>query len=383
MRIGDLPLDAVLVHARDLAAAGGPPVPDRVETISDLAVTGAADILRASRSLAERDGALLLSSGGTTGRPKLTFVPHHQALDRLAERWSPLSPGRVLLNLFNAGRMWASHYYMHKLAEHSRATVVPFGPLGVGEAASWCPAFAEMGVDAIAGTPTGLADFAEGALASGLDLPVTTIVWMAEPWTDTKLAAVREAFPRAGFWGNYGSVETYVIGVNDPGCDISALHLLPGQVLEPDDDGALLTRAGDGWTVPVVRYRLGDRVAPADCCCGRPDGLRVLGRSDDAVKFRGATFGIGEVLAAVRSLPGVEDAQLALASSDGSRRVTRGLTVRFVGDATSGEVTDTLFRTFTRFRAIHAHDPGAVAAVRADRLHRVERTNKVPPAVWS
>ncbi|MBB6174731.1 phenylacetate-CoA ligase [Nocardiopsis mwathae] len=383
MGIGAVALDDVLVHARELAAAGGQAPPERVEDVSDLPVTGAADILCASRHAAASDGALLMSSGGTTGRPKPTFVPHHQALARLTEHWNPLGPGRVLLNLFNAGRMWASHYYMLKLAEHSRATVVPFGPLAPDEVAAWSPAFADLGVDAIAGTPTGLADFAEGVLAAGAEIPVTTVIWMAEPWTDSKRDLVCRAFPRAGFWGNYGSVETYVIAVNDPSCDASVLHLLPGQLLEPDPDGALLTRAGDGWTVPVVRYRLGDRVTAADCVCGRPDGLRVLGRADDTVKFRGATFGIGEVLAAVRSLPGVDDAQLALTASDGSRRSTRRLTVRFVGEAGADGVTDHLLHVFDRFRVVAARHPDAVSALRVDRLDRVDRTTKVPPAVWS
>ncbi|WP_344263815.1 phenylacetate--CoA ligase family protein [Streptomyces sodiiphilus] len=381
--IGRLPVPEVLAHADRLARTGGPSVPQGARELADLPVTGPAEVLGISRNAAERHGALLLSSGGTTGEPKLTFVPHHQAVERLSARWRPLVPGSIMLNAFNAGRMWASHYYMQRLAEHSGATVIPFGPLTAEDAMAWAPRLARIGVTAVAGTPTGLADLAEGVLAAGAELPVKTVIWMAEPWTDTKRDAVTRAFPQAGFWGNYGSVETYVIAVNDPRCDPAVLHLLPEQVLEPDDGGALLTRVGEGWTVPVVRYRLGDRVAPAECRCGRGDGLRVLGRADDMVKFRGATFGIGEVLDVVRSVPGVTEAQLGLAGADGDRRTAERLTVRFLGTADAEDVTAELLRAFDRFRQVMSHHPKAVTAVRAERLARIDRTTKVPPATWS
>ncbi len=380
--IGQVPLEGVREHAEVLAALGGPEVPPESAGLTEFAVSGPTEIFTATRAAAERGGSVLMSSGGTTGKPKLTHLPHAMGLDRLTRSWRPLGPGNVMLNLFNAGRMWGSHYYMQALAEKCRCTVIPSGPYPVDEVERWLPMFKELGLDALAGTPTGLADFAEGVLAVGETLPVKVIIWMGEPWIGSKRELVRQAFPEAGLWGNYGSVETWVMGTNSPGCDETVLHLLPDQVIEPDEKGALLTRAGDGWTVPTIRYRLGDNVESARCRCGRPDGLRVTGRADDAVSLRSGLFRVSELLEIAREEPGVDDAQLVLTRSNDSARAASAFTLEFTGEAEPGAVIDRLFREFYQLAAVERGYPGSIAAQRVTALNRIDRTNKVPAAVW-
>ncbi|MFJ9742386.1 AMP-binding protein [Streptomyces sp. NPDC101166] len=380
--LGDLPWEDVLAQARRLETRGGAKVPPDAARLSDLPVTGPAEILSVTREAAVGPGALLMSSGGTTGKPKLTYVPYHQAVDRLLEQWRPLTPESVMLNLFNPGRLWASHYYMQTLGERSHCTVVPSGPFAPEDVAGWLPMFRDIGLDALAGTPTALADFAEGVLAAGEPLPIRTVIWMAEPWTDAKHQTVAKAFPDAGYWANYGSVETYIIGTNTPECELQTLHLMPDQMLELEEAGALLTRRGAGWTMPAVRYRLGDRLAAAECRCGRPDALRVLGRADDAVSLRSALFSVGEVLAHARELAGVDEAQLVLTRATDSLKAATALTLEYTGDADAEAVRAHLTSEFYHLAAVHARFPGAITARRTGRLSRVERTNKVPPAVW-
>lgn len=382
LTIGHLDWPDIGRTARELADLGGAPVPPDPTSLADLLVTGPAEILAVSRSMSRSAGAVVMSSGGTTGRPKLTYVPYHQALGRLLEVWRPLHPGDVLLNLFTPGRLWASHYYMQALAQRCGCDILPAGPYEPDEAAAWLPMFADLGVTAAAGTPTALADLARAVLDSGRTLPLRKLIWMAEPWTLEKEAAVRSAFPGIEFWGNYGSVETYVIATNDPRCDAATLHLMPDQVLEPDDAGALLTRRGGGWTVPTVRYRLGDRVSAAACRCGRPDGLRVDGRADDAIKLHGALVGIGEVLAVVRRQPGVRDAQLVLSRGGGSRHDVRHVAVHVTGDACADRVRAGLLREFYDLGVVAQHHPDAIAVTAVTALARVRRTNKIPPMVW-
>ncbi|MEV0962403.1 AMP-binding protein [Streptomyces sp. NPDC049910] len=381
--VGRLPWDAVLAAARRIAGpGGGPAVPHAPTGLHDLAVTAATDVLAVSRATTRGGGAAVMSSGGTTGRPKLTYVAHHQALDRLLREWRPLSPSDTLLNLFTPGRMWASHYYMHALAERVGCDVVPAGPFDPGEVADWLGILADVGVNALAGTPTSLADFAQGLLDSGLTLPVDKLIWMAEPWTPAKERTVRSAFPGVGFWGNYGSVETYVIATNTPACDARTLHLMPDQLLESDDAGALLTRTGDGWTVPTVRYRLGDRIAPVSCRCGRPDGLRVLGRADDAISVHCVVVRVAEILDVVRAHPGVREAQLVLDRAGGTAHTTDRLCVRYAGDAPAGDVRALVLRDFYHLGVLARSHPEAVTARAVPRVSRVERTGKIPPVVW-
>jgi phenylacetate-CoA ligase len=271
---------------------------------------------------------------------------------------------------------------MQALAERSGCLVIPAGPFEPAEATTWLPLFASLGVTTVAGTPTALADLARAVLHSGQSLPLRKVIWMAEPWTQEKEGLVRLAFPGTAFWGNYGSVETYVIATNDPGCDTATLHLMPDQVLELDDAGALLTRRGQGWTVPTVRYRLGDRVSPAACRCGRPDGLRVDGRADDAIKLHGALIWMGEVLRVVRGRPGVHEAQLILTRGNGSRHVVRHLGVHFTGNADPADIRAALLREVYDLGAVAQHHPDAVTTTAVGTLERVRRTNKVPPMVW-
>ncbi|MFI6642982.1 AMP-binding protein [Streptomyces sp. NPDC050504] len=385
--VGRLPRDAVLAGAHALAALGGPQVPDRAADLADLAVSGPRDVLLASRAASRGGGASVMSSGGTTGRPKLTYVAHHQALERLLREWRPLAPGDTLLNLFTPGRMWASHYYMQSLAERVGCDTVPTGPYGPGEVADWLGIFQEVGVNTLAGTPTSLADFARGVLdgGSGGAPKVEKLIWMAEPWAPAQERAVRAAFPGVRLWGNYGSVETYVMATNTPACDLQVLHLMPDQLIESDDAGALLSRAGDGWTVPTVRYRLGDRVAAAACRCGRGDGLRVLGRADDAVSVHSVVVRVAEVLDLVRAHPGVREAQLVLTRADGEGRAAHTvgeLCVRYAGDAAADEVRQLVLRGFYHLGAVARGHPEAVTAQAVARVERVGRTDKIPAAVW-
>ncbi len=380
--IGSIPVEGVREHAEALAALGGPEVPARTDRLPDFAVSGPPEIYLATRAAAEHGGSVLMSSGGTTGKPKLTHLPHGMGLERLMRSWSPLGPGNVMLNLFNAGRMWGSHYYMQTLAEKSHCTIIPSGPYPPDEVERWLSMFKEVGLDALAGTPTGLADFAEGVLAAGETIPVKVIIWMGEPWTGNKRESVRRAFPEAGLWGNYGSVETWVMATNRPGCEETVLHVLPDQVIEPDEEGALLTRAGDGWTVPTVRYRLGDCVEPAQCPCGRPDGLRVTGRADDSVSLRSGLFRVSELLDLARQEPGVTDGQLVLTRSTDSAKAASAFVLEFTGDAEPDAVRDRLLREYYHLAAIDRQYPGAITVRRVAALNRIDRTNKIPAAVW-
>jgi phenylacetate-CoA ligase len=380
--IGRLSWDRIRAASRIVSELADVAAPARPERLDELPVIGAAQILAMSRRVTRNGGALLMSSGGTTGQPKITYVAYRQALGRLRHEWWPLAPGNLLLNLFTPGRMWASHYYMQALAERSSADVIPAGPYSPAEIGDWLDTFNRLGVDAAAGNPTALADLAQGVLDAGGTLPLRKLIWMAEPWTAAKEETVRAAFPQAQFWGNYGSIENYVIATNTPACDLSTLHLMPDQLLELDDKGALLSRAGDGWTVPAIRYRLGDRIARAVCRCGREDALRVLGRADDAVKVYGTLVGVGEVLSNLAGQPGVDEAQLVLTPGrDGDRSVSR-MTVQFSGTAVASQVLAELLRKFYDLGVVAHHYPDAIEARAVEQLTRVPRTNKVPPMIW-
>ncbi|MEU4565086.1 AMP-binding protein [Micromonospora sp. NPDC023956] len=350
---------------------GSAPVPPVAET-------GPGDVAALSRAATAGTGGHLVASGGTTGRIKVTTIAHHQGVPRLLRDWRPLRPGDVLLNLFRPGRLWGAHYFYNTLAAGCAASVLPMGPVAADDLPDWWDTFVDTGVTALAGAPSVLAEFAAAAAPLRPALPVRTVIWVGEPLTTARRDAIREAFPDAGLWGNYGSIETYVIAVNDPACDPAVLHLLPDQVLEVDGDGTLLSRHGEGWPAPAHRYRLGDRVTSAACPCGREDGLRVLGRADDRVKFFNTLLRLGDLLEAVREAPGVADAQLALTVDPRDGSSLAAVEIRHRGGEPQGLRAYVLRRVYA-LDAIASAQPDAVRFVRVDRLARNDRTGKVTP----
>ncbi|WP_213454379.1 hypothetical protein [Rhizomonospora bruguierae] len=69
------------------------------------------DLEAVAAARARRDGGLLVCSGGTTGRPKLTPIAPDLGVPRVFARWQPLRRGDVVLNLFSVGKMWGAQYF--------------------------------------------------------------------------------------------------------------------------------------------------------------------------------------------------------------------------------------------------------------------------------
>jgi phenylacetate-coenzyme A ligase PaaK-like adenylate-forming protein len=347
-------------------------------------IWGPEELRAAAAELAVRRGGLAVSSGGTTGKPKLTLIAPDMGIPRLRETWDPLAPGDVLLNLFSAGRMWGAHHFYNTLAFHSCAVAAPIGSLSDADVDQWAATLADLGVTALAGAPNVLARIARRMVESGIALPVRTVIWSGEPMTPARLAAIQSAFPKAETWANYGSIETFVIGVNWPVCPADTVHLLPDQLLELDEERALLTRFGEGWPAPAVRYRLGDRLRETRCACGRGDAFNVAGRADDGFKLYGSRFRVGDLLAQAALIAGVEEAQVVLERDPDEPNAVAAMRLRYTGFETDPTLVGaTLAERVHGLGFVAGHSPGAVGAEHADDLERSPKTNKVLPVVWT
>lgn len=383
MHIGDIRAAELLAEIRRRQPAAAPETPaasalDAVEPWSHSALKAA------SAAEAAAAGGLLVSSGGTTGAPKLTVIAPDLGIPRILPHWNPLRTGDVLLNLFSAGKMWGAQYFYNALALHSSSTVAPIGSLSEAEFPEWAPTLADMGVTALAGTPNTLAKFARSALDHGTGLKIRAVVWAGEPMTPSRRAAIAEAFPDAGLWGNYGSIETFVIGVNEPECEPGTLHLLPGQLLELDASGALLTRVGPGWPVPALRFRLGDRLRRAECPCGGPDAFAVEGRVDDSFKLYGSLLRAGDLFEQAALVPGVDEAQLVLRRDPEVPSAVVGMTFRYTGSETDvARVRAAMAARVDGLGVLERHTPEAVDYRHVAAVDRSPRTGKVLPIVWT
>ncbi len=267
------------------------------------------------------DLAYVLYTSGSTGRPKGVQVEHRAVVAYLswACRQYPGLSGRALL---------------HTSASFDLTVTTLFGPLLAGgtivDAAAGRPTFVKA-------TPTHL------ALLSEEEFPSGDLVLGGETLTGDAVTAWRQRYPDTTITNEYGPTEATV------GC--VAARFTPGEPLPPGP-------VSIGRPMPNVRaYVLDERLRPvppgvvgllyvagpqlARGYLGRPEltaerfpelevaGGRVyatgdlarwridgtldyLGRGDDQIALRGYRIEPGEVEAALRTLPGVREAAVAV-----------------------------------------------------------------------
>ncbi len=379
--IGDIAIDKVLETARNLHDCGGAEPPLIAHTMDDFEMSDSDSIRITSKAHAQNNGTILLCSGGTTGAPKLTFVPYEQSINRIANAWHPLQPENVMLNLYNPGRLWGSHYYMMALAQKIGCGVVPMGSLMPDEVESYMHILQTARVDTLAGTPTAIHDFVTGLKKCNGQLNIKKIMWVGEPWNKKKKQEVEDIIPKVEFWGNYGSIETYVIASNTPKCPHNTFHLHPDQLLELDEDGALLTRVGVGWTVPTLRYRLGDTLEKVTCQCGRPHAFQVRGRADSSFLFGSKLFDSSHILAFLQEQAGVDEAQLQLRGVK-SQSVANTVDIQYVGNALPNDVLEKLIDNFTGINMPGLNGSARLSIKSVPQIARNERTHKITRVTW-
>jgi phenylacetate-CoA ligase len=136
------------------------------------------------------------------------------------------------------------------------------------------------------GYPSALAALARLALDGGHTLPRPAVVLTnAEPLLDHQRAVIGEAFG-CPVRDTYGLAEL-VAGAAE--CEAGTLHLWPEVGLVECVDGDLVATGLLNAAMPLVRYRVGDRLAgpvrwdPCPCGRGLPTLPRVEGRDDDVV----------------------------------------------------------------------------------------------------
>jgi len=105
-----------------------------------------------------------------------------------------------------------------------------------------------------------------------------------------------------------------VVATNTPECAADTWHPLPSQLVNIGDEEFLdFTCLNPDVLNPVLRYRTGDAGQIVTCPCGDPrPALKVLGRRDGLIKFRGHLVNVPDLIADVSARPGVARAQLVV-----------------------------------------------------------------------
>ena len=352
-------------------------VPSAVPSVAPSAAPAPASPPAPSPAVSGDDDAWVIFTSGSTGLPKGVAVSHRSAaafVDAEARMFlqdNPIGPGdRVLAGLsvaFDASceEMWLAWRHGACLVPAPRSLVRTGMDLG--------PWLVAQDVTVVSTVPTLAALWPAEALE-----PVRLLIFGGEACPPE--LAERLVTPEREVWNTYGPTEATVvacgarldgvgpirIGLPLDGWDLAVVgpddlpvgagetgQLIIGGVglaryLDPAKDAEKYAgMATLGWE---RAYRSGDLVV------NDPDGLLFVGRADEQVEIGGRRIELGEVDAALQSLPGVSGAAAAVKTTAAGSQVLVGYVVPESADA---------FERDHALARLHAELPAALVPVLA------------------
>jgi phenylacetate-CoA ligase len=338
------------------------------------------------RPRASQGATWVFQSGGSTGSPQVGYAPTGLYMAEVYQHWRPLGPDDVFVNGWSAGKMWGAHFLVNAYVDHAGCLAMNLGAMSRDEYGPWLEFFASRKVTSYGGTPSVLRLVVGHARAAGVKLPdLRSVLWLGEAWDsqlDEDLAAVA---PNARRWGMFGSTETWVVATNTPDCPADVWHPLPSQLVCVGEDELLdFTRLDPRVLNPVLRYRTGDAGQVVTCACGNPArALRVLGRRDNLIKFRGHLLNVDDLVADLDGRPEVSRAQLVVREPAGGGSVleVRLLPAGPADPALATRVREHLLGSGFGPSIVFQRNPDSLEVVVVDTLLGNERTGKIPNLV--
>lgn len=261
--------------------------------------------------LLQSDSMALYLGGGTTSQPSATVVPTDMFIPEIVRDWQPLGRRDVLLNLCRGSRLWPAHDMINSLAKQCRSSVIPFGGAQGDDLSQWLEFLSRCGATALAADTPTIRQLVQLCLRTGRSMDfLRTVIWVGSGLDTFSAALLSRVCPDARVWTLYGSVDTWAVGGSGPECARGIFHPFPHQYIEIVDDEILVTTLHERAIAPVLRYRSGDTGEFTTCPCGSPaSALRVSGRLEDVLNFRGARFSRVELADLARTLEEVRDAE--------------------------------------------------------------------------
>lgn len=265
------------------------------------------------------------ASSGTTGKPKIVAYT-----DDDVDVWgevvarslaaSGVSADDTVQNAYGYG-LFTGGLGLHYGSQELGATVIPTGS---GQTQRQIDLMIDLGSDVFTCTPSYALYLAETAEEMGIEpeeLPISTIIFGAEPCTDPMREAIESRLDVTGI-DIYGLSEIVGPGVSCECHEVQdGLHIwedrfypevvdpATGDPLPEGEEGELVLTTLSKDALPVLRYRTGDltTLTTEPCACGRT-AVRmdnVTGRTDDLLIVRGVNLYPSEIEHVVLDIEGV------------------------------------------------------------------------------
>jgi phenylacetate-CoA ligase len=263
-------------------------------------------------------------SSGTTGKPTVVGYTQNDLntwTTSLARALTSIGLGRgdVIQVSYGYG-LFTGGLGMHYGAERIGATVLP---TSVGNTERQIELMQDLGVTAIACTPSYLLHIGEVAEKMGVDIKkdtkLRTGILGAEPWTDGMRTRIEDWLGIKAY-DIYGTSELsgpmFTECMEQKGfhiwSDIALVEIIDpqtGEPLESGQKGELTVTILQKEALPMIRFRIGDITTMDDdiCTCGRthPRIQRIQGRVDDMLIIRGINVFPSQVEYALMGIPEV------------------------------------------------------------------------------
>ncbi|AGF97988.1 Phenylacetate-coenzyme A ligase [Methanosarcina mazei Tuc01] len=281
------------------------------------------------------------SSSGTTGKP--VIIPYTR---NDVDTWAELMMRCYMLaGLTNQDRiqitpgygLWTAGIGFQLGAERLGAMAIPTGP---GNTEKQLEMLVDLKTTALASTSSYALLLAEEIEKRGLKdrIHLRTGVIGSERWSEKMRSRIENELGIETF-DIYGLTEIYGPGIALDCSYHEGMHYWSDNLLfeiidpitgEQLPDGTLgelvittLTKEG----APLIRYRTRDltRIIPGLCKCGCPFPRidRILGRSDDRIKFKAVNIYPGQIEDIIKKVPGVSsEYQILLTRKDGRDSMT-------------------------------------------------------------
>lgn len=246
------------------------------------------------------------ASSGTTGKATIVGYTKNDLenwSESLARAMTSFGLGKKdVIQVANTYGLFSGGLGFHYATEKMGATVIP---ASTGNTDRQLELICDLGVTAMAATPSYLMYLGEVAEKKGIDIRKDTKLRYGllggEPWSDRMRDRIYEKMGVRGF-NCFGASELsgplFMECAEQDGIhfwgDLAFLEIVDpetGEPLEPGQKGEMVVTMLQKEAFPMMRYRMGDitSIMEEPCPCGRahPRITRIQGRVDDMIIIRG------------------------------------------------------------------------------------------------
>jgi len=346
------------------------------------------------KAVSENEVIRIHSSSGTTGKP--VIIPYTQ---KDVDIWAMMMMRCYMLaGLTSLDRiqitpgygLWTAGIGFQLGAERLGAMAIPTGP---GNTEKQLEMLVDLKSTALASTSSYALLLAEEIEKRGLKDQIHLKVGIigSERWSEKMRSRIENELGIETF-DIYGLTEIYGPGIAldcsfHEGMHYWSDHLLfeiidpiTGEQLPDGTLGELVITTITKEGAPLIRYRTRDltRIIPGLCKCGCPFPRidRILGRSDDRIKFKAVNIYPGQIEDIIHKVPGVSsEYQILLTRRDGKDSMTFRVEIEDAEDPIKKEKTEkTLGKAFKDFIGVTVD----VVGVKIGKLPRsMKKTKRV------